>query len=623
MIDSTRPDSFQLSDYLGVLRRRWVTIVALTVVGALAAAAYIVVGPKAYTSTAVVQVTPNAANTTTLFGSKTATVVNMDNEDAIVTSYSVAKRAARNMHGNLTPNELLQQVSVVVPANTEILRISCSAPSPGGATNCAEAFANAYITIRQATASRKVQSEINADTARETTLEAKSVKLQTELATDKAGSAKAIAAHEQLANVGTQLSPLRTAIAGLGASNNYQAGYLITPATRPTSPSSPRKLLYGPSGVMVGLLIGLILAFWADRRDDRIHTAQDVERFLDIPVLFALEHRAPGLQAAVVPARSTSGREFTELARAIAAALGEGDHVLLVVGTSASSGASIVAANLAAALARIRAEVVLICADQQDSVAAALLGIGAGGRGLAELIAGTATTAEVAQPSAVSRLRVITPGMDPDAVDDMQYYAGQRVVTALKQDARFVVIDAGTATAGRASGLAEFADGAIIVAEVNRTGRSEIADCARRLHRIRAEVLGAAVLPAGSGSRRAARRSPGGGPDPYPGRHDQQDLQGSGQARRRAAGAPLMPAAPPDAPARSAGAPASRPGPIVQESTRRARHGPPGDDRASAEPRGAGQTWPLPRVPGPDVPGSGPGPGYQTDYPAAQNSGDS
>jgi capsular polysaccharide biosynthesis protein len=623
MIDSTRPDSFQLSDYLGVLRRRWLTIVGLTVIGTLAAAAYIVVGPKAYTSTAVVQVTPNAANTTTLFGSKTATVVNMDNESAIVTSYSVARAAAKDMTGGLTPNQLLQQVSVVVPANTEILRISCSAPTPSGATSCAEAFANAYISVRQSTAAAKVQGEINTDTAREATLEAKSVKLQGELAGDKAGSAKAIAAHEQLANVGTQLSPLRTAIAGLGASNNFQAGYIITSANRPTSPSSPRKLLFGPSGVMVGLLIGLVLAFWADRRDDRIHAAQDVERFLDIPVLFALDHRASGLQAAVVPARSVTGREFTELARAIAAALGDGDHVLLVVGTSASSGASIVAANLAAALARIRAEVVLICADQQDSVAPALLGISAGGRGLAELIAGTATTAEVAQPSAVSRLRVITPGMDTDAVDDMQYYAGQRVVTALKQDARFVVIDAGTATAGRASGLAEFADGAIIVAEVNRTSRTEIADCARRLHRVRAEVLGAAVLPAGSGSQRAARRPQAGGPDPYPSRRDQPDLQGSGHGRRRPTGAPMMQAAPPDARTRSAGPQAARPGPITTEPTRRAKHGQPGDDRAPADPRVAGQTWPLPRFPGSDRPGSGPGPGYPDGYPAAQSSGDS
>ncbi len=83
------------------------------------------------------------------------------------------------------------------------------------------------------------------------------------------------------------MAPLRSAIASLGASTNYNAGYMITNAVPPTSPSSPRKLLYLPSGLMVGLLLGLIAAFIADRRDDRIHAPRDLPRFLDVPILFS------------------------------------------------------------------------------------------------------------------------------------------------------------------------------------------------------------------------------------------------------------------------------------------------------------------------------------------------
>ena len=623
MIDSTRPDSYELADYLGVLRRRWRIIAALTFLGALAAAAYIVVAPKAYTASSSVYVTTNAANTVQLLGNKTTTVVNMDNEAAIVTSNSVATVAARKLKSALTPYELLQKVAVTVPANTEILDISCSEPSAKRAAACAQAFAHAYLAARQATAFNKVQAQIQADQAREKTLENRSVKLQAQIVPLKTGSVQATAAHEQLANISTQLSPLRTAIAGLGASNNYQSGYIITAASPPGSPSSPRKLLYGPSGVMAGLLIGLILAFIADRRDDRIHAALDVERYLDVPVLFTLPDRTPSLQAILVPARSAAGRAFGELARAAAAALGDGPHVLLIVGASTASGASVVAANLAAALARIRAEVVLVCTNPQDSPAPGLLGIGPGSRrGFAELTMGTATTAEVAQPSStVARLRVITPGVEAGPIEDVQYDAAKRTMTTLKKDARYIVVDAGSAAVG-VSGLAEFADAAIIVAEVGRTRRREIADCVRRLDRIRTEVLGAAVLP--SRIRRAARRSASTvGPTPPP-RRNEPEPHTAGDRSRRATAAPLMPAGPPKDLSRSS-ADRQRPGAPAAEFSRRARHEQPGTDTASPGLRAGGQTRPLPRIPtaGPDGKPGGQAGGYPADYPTAHGSGDS
>jgi capsular polysaccharide biosynthesis protein/MinD-like ATPase involved in chromosome partitioning or flagellar assembly len=609
MIDSSRPDSFELSDYLGVLRRRWRTIVAYTLLGVLAAAAYIVVAPKAYTASSSVYVTTNAANTVELLGNKTTTEVNMDNEAAIVTSNSVATLARRTLRSTLTPYQLLQKIAVTVPANTEILHISCSESSPKGAAACAQAFAHAYLSARQSTAQAKVQAEIQADQAREKTLENRSVKLQALIASLKGASTQATADHEQLANISTQLSPLRTAIAGLGASNNYQAGYIITAASPPGSPSSPRKLLYGPSGLMAGLLIGLILAFLKDRRDDSIHAALDVERYVDVPVLFALPERTPNLQNMLVPPRAPAGRAFAELARAAAAALGDGSHVLLVVGASAGSGASVVAANLAAAFARIRADVVLVCTNPHDSPAPALLGIGPGGRrGFAELTTGAATTAEVAQPSnTVARLRVITPGMDAGAIEDVQYEAAKRTMTALKQDARYIVIDAGTAAVG-ISGLAEFADAAIVVAEVGNTRRREVADCVRRLDRIKTEVLGAAVLPRSRGraSKRTAAAS-----DARPARRGDAEPHPAAPRQHRSAGGPQMP--PPDVPPRAA-ADRDRPGPPGPDASRRARHGQPGADAGPADPRYPNQTWPLPRV-SMQVPDGKPG-SQPTDYPA-------
>jgi uncharacterized protein involved in exopolysaccharide biosynthesis len=46
-----RPDSFDLADYTGVLRRRWPIVLIITILGVIGAFGYIAVSPKSYTAT--------------------------------------------------------------------------------------------------------------------------------------------------------------------------------------------------------------------------------------------------------------------------------------------------------------------------------------------------------------------------------------------------------------------------------------------------------------------------------------------------------------------------------------------------------------------------------------------
>ena len=180
----------------------------------------------------------------------------------------------------------------------------------------------------------------------------------------------------------------------------------------PGSPSSPRTLLVLPSGLLAGLLLGLLAAFALDFRDRRIHSARDVERFLDLPVLVNLAAGTSRMQPALALPRSRTGQSFTELGQYVAASLGEGSHVVFVAGTSAGPGCSVLAANLAATLARTRSRVLIVCADPHGTVTPQLTGV-ASDRGLAEVLSGSATVAEVAQQSPEEpELQVITPGLD-------------------------------------------------------------------------------------------------------------------------------------------------------------------------------------------------------------------
>jgi len=577
MAVSPRSDSFEVTDYLAVLRRRWWIVFGLVCLGTLAAAAYVAVTPKSYTATTGVYVTANAANVNNVAGSRTATgpTVNMDNEAQVVKSITVAAKAASDLHSRRSADQLAGQVSVAVPANTSLLNISCTAPSATGSAACAQAFARAYLAVRQGNALDKIANVRTQLESRSKPLQAQAIKLKNKVKTLPANSTELATTKAELQDTVSKLDVLRKGLSTLGASVNTNAGNIITPALVPQTPSNPRPLLYVPSGLLVGLLLGLVLASAVDRRDDRIHSAADVERFLDMPVLFSLPLKRLSLQTSIVSPRSRAGRAFTDLAQAVAAGLGDGNHVILVAGTSAGEGGSVIAANLAATLARTRSDVILVCADLRDSVTPQLLGVG-DGRGLAEVLAGHATISEVARrPAEVVRLRVITPGVDTSAaLNHLQHDATRRIVAELQRDARYVVIEArATGDGADTFSLAEFADASLVVIEVSSTPLSEADESLRRLERMRTAVLGATVLPPIRGKSRSAARAAKPKPKPKQDPRFAQAAVRPGQAKPR-----TLPADP-----------RSR---VLPGQGQSQRAGMPG-----AAARAAGETWPLPRVP--------------------------
>jgi len=515
MNPAQRPDSFETADYVGVLRRRWWIVLALTIVGVVAAFGYLLVAPKAYTATASVAVVPTAADQSNVVaGSRTnGATVNLDTEAQVVQSTTVATLAAKMMHSPLTPWALAQQVNVTVPPNSSILDISCKASTPEGAATCANDFAKAYLQNRSTTATNYINQQLQKLQKKISALNQAETALHTKIGTLPANSPDKAADRAQMKTYqsqGAKLTQQYAATSALAAQTN--GGSIISIATPPGKPSSPKKTLILGSGLIAGLLIGLIAAFLVDRRDKRIHDPTHVERLLDLPVLLELPPGTFGREVSIASPRSKTGQAFTDLAHGVAAALGEGNHVVFVAGATPGPAGSVVAANLAVTLARTHSEVVLVCANMNSTVAPKLLGL-SDGEGLAELIAGSATVRDVVQgPPGMPGLWVITPGADPSlAFYHLQHDTGRALTSQLRRDARYVIIEAQAADDGADTfALGEFADAAVVTIEVARTTQDEAADCVRRLRQLRTPVLGAAVLPALG--RRIAVRPPRQGP---------------------------------------------------------------------------------------------------------------
>jgi capsular polysaccharide biosynthesis protein/Mrp family chromosome partitioning ATPase len=516
-----RPDSFEAADYVGVLRRRWWIALALTCVGLVGAYGYVTVAPKVYSATASVNVTPTAADqSNAVAGSRTAgATVNLDTQAQVVTSTGVATLAGKMMNSPLTPWQLAQQVSVTVPPNSSILDIACKASTPAGSATCANDFAKAYLQNRKQSAESFVNGQLNTLNQQITKLSSSIAALNTKISSLPSNSPTRATDVAQRDSDNSKLNRLNQNYATTNSElADTNGGSVNNVATPPGKPSSPKKLLILPSGLVAGLLIGLILAFLVDRRDKRIHNAVHAERVLDLPVLLNLPPGAFGREVAIASPRSKTGQAFTDLAHGVAAALGEGNHVVFVAGATPGPAGSVVAANLAVTLARTHSEVVLVCANMNSTVAPKLLGLG-GSEGLAELIAGNATVRDVVQgPAGMPGLWVITPGADPSlAFYHLQHDTARALTSQLRRDARYVIIEAQSADDGADTfALGEFADAALVTIEVARSTKSDATECVRRLRQLRTPVLGVAILPA-LGKRITVRPPRQGQPRPGPG----------------------------------------------------------------------------------------------------------
>ena len=143
-----------------------------------------------------------------------------------------------------------------------------------------------------------------------------------------------------------------------------------------------------------------------------------------------------------------------------------------------------------------------------EAAKAPLLARAAAGRvpGLGDVLAGTATLAEAMRPfPGVRRLSVIVAGDNADLLEDLPSDKGTRLLSELQAQAPFVVIATSAADEAAMLGMAELAGTVVLVTEIGRNRRAEVAAWLRGFSQMRARVLGAVTLPAAG--RRDGKRT--------------------------------------------------------------------------------------------------------------------
>ena len=379
----------------------------------------------AYTSTAQVDVEAYVvANTTPV-------PPNMATEKEVATSGVVLTSTAHAL--GETPTDLSNDLKASASGTSNILSISCTMPSPVLAQRCAAAAAAGYVAFRnQSAASLTVQK------------------------------------HDLL------------------------HATVVTPALLPLSPAGLGKKILLPLGAIIGLLLGIGAIFLRDRMDHRVRDRADLERCLQAPVLAVVPRvrRRAGNPASIFcraplsPAAEAYRHLRVRLEPFIVSA-SDREAVLLVTSWGIREGRTSVAANLAAALAHAGVTVILVDADLRRPSLDTVFETGERA-GLTDLLAGRASIEDVAVPTEVPGLRLVTVGTLTSRSADM-FEVGwlTKAVAKLRSKAEVVVLDSAPIGAiSDAITLARVSDIAIVVASPRRTQRNDASAAVQELRAV-------------------------------------------------------------------------------------------------------------------------------------------
>jgi Mrp family chromosome partitioning ATPase len=455
--------------------------------------------PKVYNSATSVLVQP-AGLDTNVAGGRTKGDINLDTEAQLVKSTAVAAGARQLLRATAPPDDLAGNVSVEVPANTSVLVVAFSSDTPQGAQSGSHAFAEAYLRNREASARAKLDAQITALNAKIKPLATTLTSINNQLARSTADSPQRPNLESQRSTTQNQLNDLSGKLNALTTAT-VSAGEIISDARLPEDPSSPNPMLNLATGMMAGLLLGLGIAVLRERLDRRIRTVADVRQRGRVTVLAALDERTAPRFDDVLQPYGAGGRIFNRLRNEVLASLDADAQIIVVTGASRGSATTLVAGNLATALARTGSDVVLIGAHLPDTMLdaaplARMLGVNAT-PGLSDLLAGRVGLGDaIQQAPRVPSLRVITTGGAATAAGLMQSQRLRDTLDTLRRQTNYIVIEApSTSTGADAQSLASLADAAILAVELRRASRPFLLDAVEQLRRVGTPLLGAVVLP--------------------------------------------------------------------------------------------------------------------------------
>lgn len=428
-----------LLDFLPALLQRWRSIAACTLVGLIAALTISYMTPPTYQSTARLYVSTHATNTTAeLVQGSMFTQKQVKSYADIVSSPLVLEPAAKELGLNLTAGQLASRVSAKVPMDTVLIDVTAKAGTPQESASIGNSVAKSFANVVQ---------DLNRQE-------------------------------------GSTVSAVKVS--------------LVKPAIVPSKPSSPDFLGYGLVGLLLGLVLGSLIAILRDRLDATIRSEEDVRDVCDATILGGVMFDKASESSPLVAAENSNSPR-TEAYRHIRTNLqfvdaGSRPGVFLVTSSIPSEGKTTTTTNLAITMAQNGMRVCLIDADLRRPRVPEYMGL-EGSVGLTTVLVGNARVEDVLQQWGDSDLYVLPAGQTPPNPSELLgSEAMKNLLRDLESDFDVVLVDAPPLLpVTDASILAAVCGGAVVIAGCERVNKHQLQRSFQQLESVDAKVYGVIV----------------------------------------------------------------------------------------------------------------------------------
>ncbi|MCU1527457.1 MAG: hypothetical protein JWP75_1220 [Frondihabitans sp.] len=431
--------------YWRALRKSWIVIVVLMIVGLAVGFGIGKVLPDSYKATTSVFVSATQGSSTTeLQQSAVFIQAQVQSYAELATTPAVLRPVIDDLHLDTTSSELAKQVSASNPLNTVIVQITVEESTGAQAARIANSVSTSLRTV-----------------------------------------ASALAPQTQAHTPAIQMS-------------------IVTPAQTPPQPSSPDRHVLDLVGLVIGLVLGIAFALIRAGIDTRIHSEQDVEQLTDSPVIGRVQRPAQRDSLILRDAPTAPSAEDYRRIQATLPFAGIDGPVrsLIVTSPSSQEERTTFAVNLAMSSAERSQRVLLIDADLRDAGIGAVTTI-VSTHGLVDVLSGT-TSLEQAVVSwhGVDVLVAGTIPSNPNVV------LGAPALASLLAEARqkydFIVVNTPPLLPyADALAVVRETDGALVLASGKHTTRQQLLRTLNSLDGVKATTIGVVLIDSTSVVRAA------------------------------------------------------------------------------------------------------------------------
>jgi polysaccharide biosynthesis transport protein len=266
---------------------------------------------------------------------------------------------------------------------------------------------------------------------------------------------------------------------------------LADSASRPTSPVRPKPTLYVLIASLLGLAVGLGLAFLREQLDSRLRTAEEIEQTFGMPVLARVPRRGKSQ-----PSMDSFVEAFRVLRTNLQFATLEGPpRTIAVTSGGESDGKTTTVSQLTKLTAATGSSVLAVEADlRRPALQKSLMPESEESLrpGLSNYFLGNAELDDVIHHTALKGMDLIPSGPTlPSLSGALESRRGHSLIADLSSRADLVIFDTPPLALGAdAAMVASRVDGVILVVNMDTATAESIRNSLRKLESVRANVLG-------------------------------------------------------------------------------------------------------------------------------------